>query len=100
MLRVVENAVEMEDGREVSPLDELAREGARRMLAQALEAEVASYIEFHREDRDERGHALVVRNGKGRARKVTLGAGTVEVRAPRVNDRRVDADGGRQRFTS
>lgn len=100
MLRVVENPVEMEDGREVSPLDELAREGARRMLAQALEAEVASYIEVHREERDERGHALVVRNGKGRARKVTLGAGTVEVRAPRVNDRRVDADGGRQRFTS
>ena len=40
MLRVVENAVEMEDGREVSPLDELAREGARRMLAQALEAAI------------------------------------------------------------
>jgi transposase-like protein len=69
-------------------LDELAREGARRMLGVALEAEVEAYIARHRELRDERGHARVVRNGRARARKVTLGAGTVEVRAPRVHDRR------------
>src|SRR3954449_5441955 len=69
-------------------LDELAREGARRMLVAALEAEVADYLARYGEARDERGHAAVVRNGHGQPRKVTLGAGTLEVRAPRVDDRR------------
>jgi len=76
-------------------LDELAREGARRMLVAALEAEVADYVVRFRSERDERGHARVVRNGRARARKVTVGAGTVEVRAPRVDDRREGA-----KFTS
>lgn len=80
-------------------LDELAREGARRLLQAALEAEVAAYLERHREEKDEAGHALVVRNGKARPRQLTLGAGTVEIQAPRVNDRRV-IKGQRQRFTS
>jgi putative transposase len=44
--------------------------------------------------------ALVVRNGRARPRRVTVGSGTVEVAAPRVNDRRVDAEGDRKRFTS
>jgi hypothetical protein len=46
------------------------------MLMAALEAEVAAYQDAHREERDDEGHALVVRNGKGRTRKVTVGAGT------------------------
>ena len=79
----VEDAV---DGR--SLLDEIAREGARRMLVAALETEVAAYLETHRDERDAEGHALVVRNGKGRIRRITLGAGTIPVSAPRVNDRR------------
>jgi transposase-like protein len=82
-----------------SDLDEIAREGARRMLALALEAEVADYIARNQE-RDADGRALVVRNGKARTRKVTLGSGTIEVRAPRVDDRRETADGSRRRFTS
>lgn len=69
-------------------LDELAREGARRMLLAALDAEVAQYLGRHQGERDERGRAQVVRNGRARARKVTLGSGTVEVRAPRGADRR------------
>jgi len=81
-------------------LDELAREGARRMLAAALEVEVASYLEEHQGQRDEQGHRLVVRNGKARSRTVTLGAGAVQLQAPRVDDRRVDEAGQRQRFTS
>jgi transposase-like protein len=80
-------------------LDEIAREGARRMLAEALEAEVADYLARNQE-RDEKGRAQVVRNGKARARKVTLGSGTIEVRAPRVDDRREREDGSRRRFTS
>lgn len=100
MLRLVEKADAREEGIGEQSLDELAREGARRMLVQALEAEVATYLERHAEERDGRGHALVVRNGHARQRKVTLGAGTIEIQAPRVNDRRRDARGGRQRFTS
>src|SRR5213593_3935481 len=100
MLRVVgDEAVEDEvDGR--SLLDEIAREGARRLLLAALEAEIAAYLEAHRDERDAEGHTLVVRNGKGRTRKVTVGAGTIPVSAPRVNDRRIDQDGERRRFTS
>ena len=67
-------------------LDALAREGARRMIAAAMEAEVAEYVALHRGERDEEGRALVVRNGRARPRKVTLGAGTVESKAPRVHD--------------
>ncbi len=52
------------------------------MLAQALEAEVQAYIEVAKDQRDERGHALIVRNGHAREREVLLGAGAVEVRAP------------------
>jgi putative transposase len=81
-------------------LDEIARAGARRMLAEALEAEVADYIEAAREQRDEQGRALVVRNGYAREREVLLGAGAVQVKAPRVNDRRVDEEGNRRRFKS
>jgi transposase-like protein len=80
-------------------LDEIAREGARRMLAQALEAEVDDYIARNQE-RDEHGRAKVVRNGKARPRKVTIGSGTIEVRAPRVDDRREAEEGSRHRFRS
>jgi len=81
-------------------LDEIARQGARRMLAEALEAEVQHYVEAARGERDERGHALVTRNGRAKEREVVLGAGAVKVRAPRVEDRRVDGNGERSRFSS
>ena len=69
MLKVVgtEAAQDEVDGR--SLLDEITRDGARRMLVAALETEVAAYLEAHRDRRDGGGHALVVRNGKGRTRK-------------------------------
>jgi transposase-like protein len=81
-------------------LDEIARAGARRMLAEALEAEVQDYLQAARGQRDEQGHALVVRNGHAREREVVCGAGSLEVKAPRVNDKRVDENGNRQRFKS
>ena len=71
-------------------LDELAREGARRMLAAALEAEVDAYIDAHAALVDQRGHRLVRRNGHASARQLATGAGQVEVVRPRVDDRRVD----------
>ena len=82
-------------------LDELVREGARRMLAAALEAEVDAYLAAHAAERDEGGRRLVVRNGHARQRQVTTAAGVVTVRAPRVDDRRTDlVTGGRARFRS
>lgn len=81
-------------------LDELAREGARRLIQSALEVEVKEYVNRLREERDGRDYAMVVRNGHARQRTVQLGCGEVKVRAPRVNDRRVNEQGERQRFRS
>ena len=82
-------------------LDDLAREGARRMIAAALEVEVDEYVGSFVDDLGEDGKRLVVRNGRARERRVTVGSGTVPVRAPRVNDKRVDEDSGkRKRFSS
>ena len=82
-------------------LDELAREGARRMIAAALDAEVAEYVAAHTEERDQRGRRLVVRNGRAQERRVTVGSGTVRLRAPRVDDRRTDPETAeRRRFSS
>jgi transposase-like protein len=84
-----------------SLIDEIVREGARRMLAAALEAEVDAYIAELADEKDERGRRLVVRNGHHQPRKVTTSAGTVEVKAPRVNDKRIDeATRERKRFSS
>jgi len=81
-------------------LDEIACEGARRMLACALRAEVEAYVKAAEGERDEHGRALVTRNGYAREREVVLGAGSVAVKAPRVNDRRSSTDGERKRFKS
>ena len=84
-----------------SLIDEIVREGARRMLAAALEAEVAAYIAAHAGEVDEHGRRLVVRNGHAGLRQVLTSAGTVPVQAPRVNDKRIDeATGERRRFAS
>jgi putative transposase len=82
-------------------MDELFREGARRMLAAALEAEVDAYIAACAALTDEHGHRLVRRNGHAPARTIAAGVGQVEVVRPRVDDRRVDpATGQRMRFQS
>ena len=99
MLRVVAS----EDARQefALTLDEICRLGAERMLGAALEAEVEAYLERHSDARDDRSHALVVRNGHARPRNVIAGAGAIEARAPRVDDRRIDpATGERHRFRS
>ena len=93
MLRVVEK--DQNEKQEAQTLDDIAREGARRMLGHALQAEADEYVGRHANERDDDGRSMVVRNGKGRPRKVTMGCGTVEIEAPRVHDRRED-----QKFTS
>jgi transposase-like protein len=84
-----------------SGLDEICREGARRMLAAALEAEVDAYVEALAGELDEDGKRLVVRNGHAQPRTITTGAGRIDIRAPRVDDGRVDPETGeRQQFKS
>ena len=96
MLTVVHDAREANDktAGHRSLLDEIVRDGARQMLAAALQAEVAAYVEQFADQLDEDGRRLVVRNGYHQAREVLTAAGAVEVKAPRVNDKRVDPDTG------
>jgi len=99
MLSVVNNDEAGAEGR--FGLDEICREGARTMLAAALEAEVEAYLAELADERDEDGHRLVTRNGHARRRKVQTVAGAVEIEAPRVNDCRVDqATGEKAQFKS
>ena len=104
MLTVVHDVQEANDntgGAGRSLLDEIVRDGARQMLAAALQAEVAAYVEQFADQLDDNGRRLVVRNGYHHEREVLTAAGAVTVAAPRVNDRRVDPDTGeRQRFSS
>jgi putative transposase len=69
-------------------LTDLLRDGARRMLAQAVEAEVAAWIDAHAHLRDQAGRQQVVRNGHLPERTILTGIGPVEVKQPRVRDRR------------
>jgi len=99
MLRV--HVDEAADAELASTLDELVAEGARRMLAAALEAEVDIYVSSLADEVDEDGHRLVVRNGHALPRSLITGAGPIKVQTPRVNDRRVDEETGeRCRFRS
>ena len=98
MLRVVTDSEDRAEMRAV--LDEIVLDGARRMLAAALEVEVDAYVAGLIGERDEQGHRLVVRNGRAEPRTITTAAGPIEVTAPRVNDRRVDDAGERLRFRS
>jgi transposase-like protein len=103
MLSVVPEPAAGDDrpGGSSSLIDELVREGAQRMLAEAVQAEVDAYLAQFTEELDEQGHRLVVRNGYHQPRKVTTTAGVVEVTMPRVNDKRIDPDTGeRKRFIS
>src|SRR6476659_1918853 len=78
-------------------LTEVIREGARRMLAQAVEAEVAAWIDAHAHLKDDAGRRQVVRNGHLPERTIQTGIGDIEVKQPRVHDRR--PAGQREAFT-
>ncbi len=78
-------------------LEELARKGARQMLAQAMEAEVAEFVEKHSGVTDEEGRRLVVRNGYLPERKLVMGIGPLKIHQPRVDDRSLLEE---QRFSS
>jgi len=83
------------------PLTEIAREGARRMLASALEAEVEAFVGQFAEERLPDGRQRVVRHGYGPERTIQTGIGALEVRRPKVRDRARDGESGEKvRFTS
>src|SRR5690606_34469707 len=100
MLKLSTDASSVQAGEMTLTLDEIAREGARRMLQAALEAEVGAYLERCRGERDERGNAPAGRNGKARHRRVPLAAGPVEIAAPRVNGSPLHQRAERERVTS
>jgi putative transposase len=81
------------------PLLGVLRAGARRMLMQAIEAEVEAFLAVHADQTDDRGRRRVVRNGHAPERQIQTGIGPLEVRRPRVRDRGAAA-GAPIRFTS
>ena len=94
------DAIQFPAGTVRDALTEVLRSGAQKLLAEAVEAEVASYIARHANLRDQDGQRVVVRNGHKDEREIQTGIGPVKVRQPRVNDRRTDESGQRIRFTS
>jgi len=100
--RIMEEAVRPEsdvDGHASEDvLTEILRNGARRLLAEAVEAEVEEYLEERKEIRDQNGRQAVVRNGYLPERKIITGVGEVAVKQPRVRDRRAADE--RESFSS
>ncbi len=82
------------------PLTEILRVGARQLLAQAVEMEVADFVEDHADLTDGSGRRRIVRHGHLPERTVQTGIGSVAVRCPRVRDRGAGETGSRIRFTS
>ena len=94
------DAIEFPAASSKDVLTEILRGGAQKLLATAVEAEVAAYIDQHADQRDGNGHRLVVRNGHLPERAIQTGIGPVTVRQPRVDDRRTGQDGRPYRFAS
>ena len=72
-----------------SAREQIVREGARKMLQHALENEVTEYLEANQENRDENGHRKAVRNGYMPEQELVSGLGRVQIRQPRVDDRKL-----------
>jgi transposase-like protein len=82
------------------PLTEIARDGARRMLAAALRAEADAFVAQHAEEVLPDGRQRVVRHGYGPERSIQTGIGPLDVRRPKVRDRAAGQDEDKIRFTS
>ena len=75
------------------PLTEILRNGARKLLAEAIEAEVEAFLAEFRQERDEQGRRRVVRNGYLPEREIQTGIGGVPLKVPRVRDRAASEQG-------
>jgi putative transposase len=82
------------------PLTAILRSGARRLLAQAIEAEVEAFLADHADLKLVDGRDRLVRHGYGPERRIQTGIGPVAVRRIKLRDRGADADGARIRFSS
>ena len=98
MQEVTTTAVSFPSSETKDVLTEILREGAQTLLVQAIEAEVADWIDRHTHFTDDKGHRLVVRNGRLPKRQITTGVGQVEIQQPRVHDRR--GEEATEKFTS
>jgi putative transposase len=81
-------------------LEDLLREGARKMLQVAIEREVEDYLIRHKIFKDEAGNSLVYRNGYAPEREIQTGIGSLKVKRPRVDDRKLREELGVEGFTS
>ena len=87
-----DNVIELiQPGNVDDQLNEILRDGARALLAQAVEAEVTDFRGKHADLKTADGHQRVVRHGHLPEREVMTGIGPVAVRQPRVRDREADA---------
>jgi len=83
-----------------SVLEEILQEGARKLLQAAIENEVEEYITRYKQQRDERGRSLAVRNGYLPDREILTGLGPIKIKQPRVDDRKLRKKEGAEQFTS
>ncbi len=77
-------------------LTDLLREGAKRLIAEAMDAELSAMLTQFADYKDDAGHRHVVHNGYLPEREGLTGIGPVSVRAPKIRDR----SGARIKFTS
>ena len=82
------------------PITDILRQGARRLLSAALEAEIETFLSQYKDISDEKGCQRIVRNGYLPEREIQTGIGQIPVRAPRIRDRQPDSLNDRVRFTS
>ena len=81
------------------PLTEILRAGAKRLIAQAVEAEFAAFLGSHEDKALPDGRQRVVRHGHDPARLIQTGVGPVEVKKPKARDRGASVEGERIRFS-
>ena len=100
MMQPMPTAPTSKRGSSPDVLSEVLRLGARKLLIEALEAEVEAYVSTFSDLRDSAGHRMVARDGYAPERSIQTGVGPLEVKRPRVDDRRTDEHGERIRFSS
>ena len=82
------------------PITDILRSGARKLLSEALEAEIESFMAQYRDLKDDHGRQRITRNGYLPERQIQSSIGSVPVKAPRIRDRQPDQQSERIRFRS
>lgn len=82
------------------PITDILRQGARRLISAALEAEIETFLKQYKQIADDQGGQRIVRNGYLPEREIQTGIGQVPVKVPRIRDRHPESQDGRIRFAS